>query len=84
MLNTAWRSYKCMKTEEQIVEEVADRLAGKRVRVTYYAQETVYYTTVIEANTREQADNQYYGGEVEATQTDSDHWETTEIEEEEI
>ena len=73
-----------MKTEEQIVEEVADRLAGKRVRVTYYAQETVYYTTVIEANTREQADSKYYGGEVEAKVTDSDHWETTEIEEEEI
>jgi hypothetical protein len=73
-----------MKTEEQIVEEVADRLAGKRVRVTYYAQETVYYTTVIEANTREEADNKYYGGEVDAKATDSDHWETTDIEEEEI
>ena len=73
-----------MKTEEQIVEEVADRLAGKRVRVTYYAQETVYYTTVIEANTREDADKKYYGGEVEAKVTDSDHWETTDIEEEEI
>jgi len=73
-----------MKTEEQIVEEVADRLAGKRVRVTYHASETVYYTTIIEANTREEADNKYYGGEVEATATDSDHWETHDIEEEEI
>ena len=73
-----------MKTEEQIVEQVADRLAGKRVKVTYYASETVYYETVIEANTREEADNKYYGGEVEATPTDADHWETHDIIEEEI
>lgn len=73
-----------MKTEEQIVEEVADRLAGKRVRVTYYASETVYYETVIEANTREEADQLYYDGSVEPVPYDADHWETHDIQEEEI
>lgn len=70
--------------EEKIVEQVADRLMGKKVRVTYYASETVYYETVIEAVNREEADRIYYDGEVDPTATDSDHWETHDIIEEEL
>lgn len=75
-----------MTPEEQaiIVEKISNRLEGKKVRVTYYSSETVYYETVIEANDREEADRMYYNGEVEANTTDSDHWETHDIEEEEI
>jgi hypothetical protein len=73
-----------MTDEERTADLVAKRLEGKKVRVTYYASETVYYQTVIEAVDREEADKLYYDGAVDPTQTDSDHWETTDIEEEEI
>ena len=73
-----------MTDEERTADLVAKRLEGKKVRVTYYASETVYYQTVIEAVDREEADKLYYDGAVDPTKTDSDHWETTDIEEEEI
>jgi hypothetical protein len=77
-----------MGSEEQqrdaVIEQVVARLEGKKVRVTYYASETVYYQTIIEANTREEADNKYYGGEVDLEPTDSDHFETYDIQEEDI
>ena len=77
-----------MGSEEQqrdaVIEQVVARLEGKRVRVTYYSSETVYYQTIIEANTREEADNKYYGGEVDLEPTDSDHFETYDIHEEDI
>jgi hypothetical protein len=77
-----------MGSEEQqrdaVIEQVVARLEGKKVRVTYYSSETVYYQTIIEANTREEADNKYYGGEVDLEPTDSDHFETYDIQEEDI
>jgi hypothetical protein len=77
-----------MGSEEQqrdaVIEQVVARLEGKKVRVIYYASETVYYQTIIEANTREEADNKYYGGEVDLEPTDSDHFETYDIQEEDI
>ena len=73
-----------MTDEERTADIVAKRLEGKKVRVTYYASETVYYETVIEAIDREEADRMYYDGEVDPVETDSDHWETHDIEEEEL
>lgn len=77
-----------MGSEEQqrdvVVESVIARLEGKKVRVTYHASETVYYATTVEANTREEADNKYYGGEVDLEPVDSDHFETYDIDEEEL
>lgn len=73
-----------MTDEERTADLVAKRLEGKKVRVTYYSSEVVYYETVIEAVDREEADKLYYDGAVEPTVTDSGSWETNDIEEEEI
>jgi hypothetical protein len=78
-----------MGSEEQqrdalTAEAVAKRLEGKKIRVTYHASETVYYSTVVEAYSREEADNMYYGGEVDLEPTHSDHFETHDIDEEDI
>ena len=73
-----------MTDEERTADLVAKRLEGKKVRVTYYASEVVYYETVIEAVDREEADKLYYDGAVEPTQTGSSDWETNDIEEEQI
>jgi hypothetical protein len=77
-----------MGSEEQqrdaVIEQVVARLEGKRVRVTYKASETVYYETVIEANTREEADEIYYDGNVALEPVCSDYFETYDIEEEEL
>ena len=79
-----------MGSEEQqrdalTAEAVAKRLEGKKVRVTYKASETVYYETVIEANTREEADDIYYDSGVQDLEpVCSDYFETYDIEEEEL
>jgi hypothetical protein len=73
-----------MTDEERTADLVAKRLEGKKVRVTYYSSEVVYYETVIEAVDREEADKLYYDGAVDPTITDSDNWETNDVEEEEI
>ena len=77
-----------MGSEEQqcdaLIDSVVARLEGKKVRVTYYASETVYYETVIEAATREEADNMYYDGGISATVVDSGDYETYDITEEEL
>jgi hypothetical protein len=73
-----------MTDEERTADLIAKRLEGKKVRVTYYAHETVYYETVIEAIDREEADKLYYDGGVDYVATDADHWETYDILEEEL
>jgi hypothetical protein len=77
-----------MGSEEQqrdaLIEQVVARLQGKRVRVTYKASETVYYETVIEANTREEADEIYYDSGVDLEPVCSDYFETYDIHEEDI
>lgn len=77
-----------MGSEEQqrdaLIEKVVAKLEGKKVRVIYFASETVYYRTVIEATTREEADEIYYNGGIDFDVTDSDHFETYDIEEEDI
>jgi hypothetical protein len=77
-----------MGSEEQqrdaVIEQVVARLEGKKVRVIYYASETVYYQTIIEANTREEADEIYYDSGVDLEPVCSDHFETYDIEEEEL
>jgi hypothetical protein len=67
-----------------LIEKVVAKLEGKKVRVTYYSSETVYYRTTIEATTREEADEIFYSGDVEYDQTDSDYFETYDIQEEEL
>jgi hypothetical protein len=78
-----------MGSEEQqrdaLIEKVVARLEGKKVRVTYKASETVYYETVIEANTREEADEIYYdSGVQDLAPVCSDYFETYDIYEEDI
>jgi hypothetical protein len=77
-----------MGSEEQqrdaLIEKVVAKLEGKKVRVTYKASETVYYETVIEATTREEADEIYYDGNVDFEPVCSDYFETYDIEEEEL
>lgn len=77
-----------MGSEEQqrdaLIDSVVARLEGKKVRVTYHASETVYYETVIEAPTREEADDLYYSGSVETVTVDSGDYETYDITEEEL
>ena len=77
-----------MGSEEQqrdaLIEKVVAKLEGKKVRVTYYASETVYYQTIIEATTREEADEIYYNGGEDFNPTGSDYFETYDIEEEEL
>ena len=68
-------------TEQETAEAVARRLEGK-VQVTYYAKATVYYETTIEAESRERADNMYYGGEVELEIVDESDFETYDVVEE--
>jgi hypothetical protein len=74
-------------SEEQqrdVVDQVIAKLEGKKVRVTYYASETVYYETVIEASTREEADALYYDGGNDLTVVDSAGFETYDSTEEDI
>ena len=71
-------------SQEQTIESVVARLEGKKVRVTYYASETVYYETVIEAPTRADADDIYYSSGVDATVVDSGDYETYDITEEDV
>jgi hypothetical protein len=53
--------------------------------VTYKSSETVYYETVIEANTRDEADEIYYNSGVDlGSPVCSDYFETYDIEEEEL
>jgi len=76
-----------MGSEEQqrnVVDQVIAKLEGKKVRVTYYASETVYYETVIEASTREEADALYYDGGNDLTVVDSAGFETYDSTEEEL
>lgn len=76
-----------MGGEEQqrnVVDQVIAKLEGKKVRVTYYASETVYYETVIEASTREEADALYYDGGNDLTVVDSAGFETYDSTEEEL
>jgi hypothetical protein len=78
-----------MGSEEQqrdaVIEQVVARLEGKKVRVTYKSSETVYYETVIEANTRDEADEIYYNSGVDlGSPVCSDYFETYDIEEEEL
>ena len=76
-----------MGSEEQqrdVVDQVIAKLEGKKVRVTYYASETVYYETVIEASTREEADALYYDGGNDLTVVDSAGFETYDSTEEDI
>jgi hypothetical protein len=77
-----------MGSEEQqrdaLIEKVIAKLEGKKVRVTYYSSEQVYYQTVIEATTREEADEIFYNGDVEYEQTGSDYFETYDITTEEL
>ena len=76
-----------MGSEEQqrnVVDQVIAKLEGKKVRVTYYASETVYYETVIEASTREEADALYYDGGNDLTAVDSVGFETYDSTEEEL
>lgn len=68
-------------TEEELVEKVTRRMEGK-VLVTYYAKATVYYETTVEAESREQADNKYYGGEIQLEIADESDFETYDITEE--
>lgn len=70
--------------EQETIEQVVAKLEGKKVRVTYYASETVYYETTIEATTREEADEIYYSGNEDLTPTGSDYFETYDITEEEL
>ena len=71
-------------SQEQTIESVVARLEGKKVRVTYYASETVYYETVIEAPTRGDADDLYYSGSVDPVTVDSGDYETYDITEEDV
>lgn len=77
-----------MGSEEQqrdaLIEKVVAKLEGKKVRVVYKASETVYYETIIEATTREEADEIYYNGGEDLTPTGSDYFETYDITEEEL
>lgn len=70
--------------EEKTVERVIAKLEGKKVRVTYYASETVYYETTIEATTREEADEIYYNGGESCDVVDSQDFQTYDITEEEL
>lgn len=70
--------------EEKTVEQVIAKLEGKKVRVTYYASETVYYETTIEATTREEADEIYYNGGESCDVVDSQDFQTYDITEEEL
>lgn len=77
-----------MGSEEQqrdaLIERVVAKLEGKKVRVVYKASETVYYETIIEATTREEADEIYYNGGESADIIDSSDFETYDTYEEEI
>ena len=77
-----------MGSEEQqrdaLIEQVVAKLEGKKVRVTYRASELVYYETVIEASTREEADEMYYNGDVSYEIVDGSGYGTYDITEEEL
>lgn len=71
-------------TEQETIEKVVAKLEGKKVRVTYYASETVHYETIIEATTREEADEIYYNGGESCEVIDSEDFRTYDITEEEL
>lgn len=73
-----------MKTPEQIADDVAKRMEGIKVRVTYRARETTYYDTVIEAKSKDEADDIYYNKQDYGEPTGYGDFETYDFEVEEI